>query len=126
MEVYEEQYDPNQEFRIFGIGDKTKGGVQSLQEKMNLADDAGSGSSSDDEQQNEQASSQANMTAAKLMPPNPQSDPAEASRFSSASSAHATRGLLADRQSTPQGSIKSSEHQKNALPEDDEFVNDDE
>lgn len=29
-EIYEEQYDPNQEFRIFGIGDKTKGGVQSL------------------------------------------------------------------------------------------------
>lgn len=30
-EIYEEQYDPNQEFRIFGIGDKTKGGIQSLQ-----------------------------------------------------------------------------------------------
>lgn len=30
-EIYEEQYDPNQEFRIFGIGDQTKGGVQSLQ-----------------------------------------------------------------------------------------------
>lgn len=30
MEIFEEQYDPNQEFRIFGIGDKTKGGVQSL------------------------------------------------------------------------------------------------
>merc|ERR1711988_1341858 len=39
MEIFEEQYDPNQEFRIFGIGDKTKGGVQSLQEKMNMADD---------------------------------------------------------------------------------------
>jgi hypothetical protein len=30
LEIFEEQYDPNQEFRIFGIGDKTKGGVQSL------------------------------------------------------------------------------------------------
>ena len=26
-EIYEEQYDPNQEFRIFGVGDKTKGGI---------------------------------------------------------------------------------------------------
>ena len=29
-EIYEEQYDPNQEFRIFGVGDKTRGGIQSL------------------------------------------------------------------------------------------------
>ena len=50
LEVYEEQYDPNQEFRIFGIGDKTKGGVQSLQEKMNLADDADSGSSEEEQE----------------------------------------------------------------------------
>lgn len=51
-EVYEEQYDPNQEFRIFGIGDKTKGGVQSLQEKMNMADDLDSEGSSDDDKEN--------------------------------------------------------------------------
>lgn len=30
FEIYEEQYDPNQEFRIFGVGDQTKGGVQSM------------------------------------------------------------------------------------------------
>lgn len=39
QEVFEEQYDPNQDFRVFGIGDKTKGGVQSLQQKMNMADE---------------------------------------------------------------------------------------
>jgi len=27
IEYMEEQYDPNQEFRIFGVGDPTKGGV---------------------------------------------------------------------------------------------------
>jgi len=35
---YQDQYDPNQDFAIFGIGDKTKGGIQSMQEKMNMAD----------------------------------------------------------------------------------------
>jgi len=45
IEVYEEQYDPNQEYRIFGIGDQTKGGVQSLQEKMNMADEVNESSS---------------------------------------------------------------------------------
>lgn len=49
VEVYEEQYDPNQEFRIFGVGDKTKGGVQSLQEKMNLADDVESDGTSEED-----------------------------------------------------------------------------
>ena len=38
MEVFEDQYDPAQDFAIFGVGDKTKGGLQSLKEKMNLAD----------------------------------------------------------------------------------------
>jgi len=63
------------------------------------------------------------MTAQKLMPPNPQSDPAEGSRLSNASSSHGTRDLLAERQSTPQGSIDST-LQRNALPEDEELLND--
>lgn len=50
-EIYEEQYDPNQEFRIFGIGDKTKGGVQSLQQKMNMADDVNSDEASSDSEE---------------------------------------------------------------------------
>jgi hypothetical protein len=37
-EEYEVQYDPNNDFAIFGIGDKTRGGIQNLKEKMNLAD----------------------------------------------------------------------------------------
>jgi len=37
-EEYEVQYDPNNDFAIFGIGDKTQGGIQNLKEKMNLAD----------------------------------------------------------------------------------------
>lgn len=47
-EIYEEQYDPNQEFRVFGVGDQTKGGVQSLQQKMNMADEDSSSSGSDE------------------------------------------------------------------------------
>lgn len=39
FEEYAVQYDPNNDFAIFGIGDQTRGGVQSLKEKMNLADD---------------------------------------------------------------------------------------
>ena len=27
MEVFEDQYDPAQDFAIFGVGDKTKGGL---------------------------------------------------------------------------------------------------
>jgi len=32
------QYDPTQDFAIFGSGNPTQGGVQNLKEKMNLAD----------------------------------------------------------------------------------------
>lgn len=121
MEIYEEQYDPNQEFRIFGVGDKTKGGVQSLQQKMNLADDVDSARSSEEE--NQQSMSvildPSNLTGQKL---NPQSEVLDAARFSSATSTADNKGLLADRQSTPQGSIKSSEQQNNALPEDEEIA----
>lgn len=38
---------------MFGVGDKTKGGVMSLQEKMNLADDVQEGESSDEEDPNQ-------------------------------------------------------------------------
>lgn len=46
---YEAQYDPNNDFQIFGIGDPTRGGVQSLKEKMNLADGVKEAESSSDE-----------------------------------------------------------------------------
>lgn len=35
---YEAQYDPNNDFAVFEVGDKTRGGLQSMQEKMNIAD----------------------------------------------------------------------------------------
>lgn len=35
---YENQYDPNNDYAIFGIGDPTRGGIQTMQEKMNIAD----------------------------------------------------------------------------------------
>ena len=51
MEIFEDQYDPAQDFAIFGVGDKTKGGLQSLKEKMNLAD--GLNSKDDDSSEDE-------------------------------------------------------------------------
>lgn len=38
MDEYATQYDPNNDFAVFGVGDKTRGGVMSMKEKMNLAD----------------------------------------------------------------------------------------
>ena len=35
---YQDQYDPNNDFAIFGVGDPTMGGLQSMKEKMNMAD----------------------------------------------------------------------------------------
>lgn len=51
LDEYEVQYDPNNDFAIFGIGDQTRGGIQTLKEKMNLADDdqKGNEDSSSDE-----------------------------------------------------------------------------
>lgn len=36
---YDEQYNPHHDFAIFGLGDPRGGGLQTLQQKMNLADD---------------------------------------------------------------------------------------
>merc|ERR1719198_2292532 len=76
QEIYEEQYDPNQEFRIFGIGDKTKGGVQSLQEKMNMADDVSGDDSSSSENENNSDHENGSRPGSgdNLKVPNPQSD----------------------------------------------------
>ena len=49
IEEYEVQYDPNNDFGIFGVGDPTRGGVQNLKEKMNLADGVKEADSSGDE-----------------------------------------------------------------------------
>lgn len=38
LEDYGAQYDPNNDFAVFGVGDPSRGGVQSMKEKMNLAD----------------------------------------------------------------------------------------
>ena len=35
---HEQQYDPNNDFAIFGVGDKAMGGIQDMKQKMNLAD----------------------------------------------------------------------------------------
>jgi len=37
-DIYSSQYDPNNDFAVFGVGDPRQGGIQSMKEKMNLAD----------------------------------------------------------------------------------------
>lgn len=38
LDEYIEQYDPNQDFAIFNVGNKAVGGTLTLKEKMNVAD----------------------------------------------------------------------------------------
>jgi len=122
QEIYEEQYDPNQEFRIFGIGDKTKGGVQSLQEKMNMADDVSGDDSSSEENENNSDHENGSRPGSgdNLKVPNPQSE-----GNCDTSVVSMNQMLLPDGHKTPQGSILSSEN-KNALPEDNEIIDEEE
>lgn len=46
---YEPQYDPNNDFKIFGVGDQKTGGIQDMKEKMNMADEKDQDSSSESE-----------------------------------------------------------------------------
>ena len=48
---YEAQYDPNNDYAIFGIGDPTRGGIQTMQEKMNIADKPMHTDSSEEEEE---------------------------------------------------------------------------
>jgi len=50
--VYEQQYDANNDFKIFGIGDQRQGGIQDMKSKMNMADKLNE--SSDHDESNEQ------------------------------------------------------------------------
>lgn len=45
---YCDQYDPNQDFAIFQVGNGATGGVMNLQEKMNVADNVNNSSDEDD------------------------------------------------------------------------------
>lgn len=38
LEQYEQQYDPNNDFAIFNVGNKAVGGLMTMKEKMNAAD----------------------------------------------------------------------------------------
>jgi len=46
---YADQYDPNQDFAIFQVGNKTTGGVMTMQEKMNVADNINESSEEEDD-----------------------------------------------------------------------------
>lgn len=68
VEKYEEQYDPNAEFAVFGMGDPTKGGLQSLKEKMNLAD-AGNLDDADSSDSDAEARARRSTTQKSASPP---------------------------------------------------------
>lgn len=46
---YEPQYDANNDYQIFGVGNTKTGGVQTMKEKMNMADKPGNESSSEED-----------------------------------------------------------------------------
>lgn len=46
---FEQQYDANNDYAIFGVGSNKTGGIQTMKEKMNMADKAGSESSSEED-----------------------------------------------------------------------------
>lgn len=48
LDQYQQQYDPNNDFAIFNVGNDAMGGVQTMQEKMNLADQVDSSSDEDE------------------------------------------------------------------------------
>jgi hypothetical protein len=50
FENLEEQYNPHHDFAIFGVGNKKGGGLQTLQEKMNCADDVEDAKNSSDDE----------------------------------------------------------------------------
>lgn len=68
VEDYGTQYDPNNDFAVFSVGDPTRGGVQSLKEKMNLADAINEAEDSSDETSpmnaNDKTNSQSNSHSA--------------------------------------------------------------
>lgn len=45
--VYQQQYDANNDFKIFAVGDERQGGIQDMKEKMNMADKHGESSEED-------------------------------------------------------------------------------
>ena len=108
--AYEPQYDPNNDFKIFGVGDHTKGGIQDMKEKMNMADNKDEDSSSESEMDTNR---QNNMTSGMKL--NSNAIPKETVLEGSSSAEGLTIG----------GSTggKSSENLQNAndLPEDKEI-----
>jgi hypothetical protein len=48
VEGDQQQYDAAQDFAIFGVGDATKGGLQTLKDKINMADNQEQDESSHD------------------------------------------------------------------------------
>ena len=63
---YEAQYDPNNDFAIFGVGDPTSGGLQTMKEKMNMADAGEEKESSSEEEEEELPKTETKVSATEL------------------------------------------------------------
>lgn len=90
VDQYQQQYDPNNDFAIFNVGNDKMGGVQTLQEKMNLADVNKSQVDSSSEEEEQVPNQQDNN---KLKVPNRPSSAMNASQ-------HSGEELLQSRDST--------------------------
>lgn len=64
---YENQYDANNDYQIFGMGSNKTGGIQTMQEKMNMADKpkVDDSSDSDNTDRDQQSSNLESKTSSK-------------------------------------------------------------
>lgn len=94
--VYEQQYDANNDFKIFGVGDVRQGGIQDMKSKMNMADKLNESSIDNEDQIIEQ-----------VRRGTPESN---------------SRSLGGPTQDSSQKSLK--QYEENSLPENQEVVSD--
>jgi hypothetical protein len=105
--LYQEQYDPNQDFAVFGMSDNTKGGIDSLKNKINQAEVIEAESS------NEEDNDPDHSTGEKISSVSPAGSATEFNKES--------YGNNSDDQP-----LSGQAQNNNNLPEDSEIVNDDE
>jgi len=97
--VYEQQYDANNDFKIFGVGDVRQGGIQDMKSKMNMADKHNESSIDNEDQIIEQVR-----------------------RGTPESNSTSLGGRKVSTQDSSQKSLK--QYEENSLPENQEIVSD--
>jgi len=102
---YEEQYNPNHDFAIFGVGNERGGGMQTMKEKMNLADENSESASESEEGESPEKLKRSARA-------NPERQVAEMYKQLAADS------MAASMEVSPRGSTTKSDSSKNRLDSD--------